>query len=68
MPDNPVISAEQLHEFEQEGYLLVKGLLDPVEVLDPAQWERMWRETRDHLAQIDTTPFNRWAAGHPACA
>ena len=38
------------------------------ELHDPREWQRMWREARDHLAQIDTTPFNRWAAGHPACA
>jgi hypothetical protein len=38
------------------------------ELHDPVEWERMWREARDHLALTDKTPFNRWAAGHPACA
>jgi len=35
MSATPAISSEQLREFEQEGYLLVKGLLDPVADLDP---------------------------------
>ena len=35
MSATPAISSEQLREFEQEGYLLVKGLLDPIADLDP---------------------------------
>lgn len=91
MSATPTISDQQLRQFEQDGYLLVKGLLDRVQDLDPvsceytgvldrsrsnpsrelhdpAAWERTWREARDHLAQVETNPFNRWTAGHPACA
>lgn len=39
------------------------------ELRDPAQWERLWRDTRDSLAQkIDAGPFNRWTAENPVCA
>ena len=38
------------------------------ELHDPVEWERSWRGARDHLAQIDKTPFNRWTDAHPVCA
>ena len=49
MPDTPVVSADQLRQFEQEGYLLVKDLLDPVEDLDPVIAE--YTDVLDRLAR-----------------
>ena len=38
------------------------------ELHDPLEWERLWLETRDHLARVENRPFNRWSAEHPVCA
>lgn len=35
---------------------------------DPAAWEQMWRDARDHLAQIEMGKFNRWSVDNPVCA
>jgi len=42
---------------------------DPGSVLaDPAEWRRMWAETRDRLAERELGKFNRWDGDSPACA
>ncbi len=36
---------------------------------EPAEWEKLWRDTRDHLATVeDAGSFNRWNADNPVCA
>ena len=42
------------------------------ELHDPAEWERMWMETRERMAVINQggmhdVPFGRWVDGHPDC-
>jgi len=34
----------------------------------PAEWEALWRNTRDRLAKIEIKQFNRWTAENPVCA
>ena len=34
----------------------------------PRVWEKMWRDTRDRLAQEENRPFNRWRVDDPVCA
>ncbi len=35
----------------------------------PADWEKLWRDTRDHMATIeDAGAFNRWTMDNPVCA
>ena len=39
------------------------------ELRDPAQWEQMWRDTRDSMAQEEhKAPFNRWNVDDAVCA
>lgn len=38
------------------------------ELHDPAEWARLWRETRYRLAREEAPPFNRWSAESPVCA
>lgn len=42
------LSTDQLQQFEKDGYLVVEGLIDPVEVLDPLIEE--YAEVLDRLA------------------
>lgn len=36
---------------------------------DPAQWEQLWRDTRDRMArQQEKGPFNRWLVEDEVCA
>ena len=36
---------------------------------EPAAWEKLWRDTRDHLATVeDAGKFNRWTEDNPVCA
>jgi hypothetical protein len=36
---------------------------------EPAEWEKLWRETRDHLASLkDVASFHRWTDDNPVCA
>ena len=40
-----------------------------LELRDPTQWQRMWRETRDRLAADPVEgPFNRWRVSDEVCA
>ena len=39
-----------------------------LELHDPVVWEKMWRDTRDHLAQEENPVFNRWNVTDPVCA
>ena len=42
---------------------------DPGSVLqDAEQWQDMWYEARDRLAEGETPRFNRWDVGSPSCA
>ena len=35
----------------------------------PADWEKLWRDTRDHLATVENAgSFNRWTMDNPVCA
>ncbi len=35
----------------------------------PADWEKLWRDTRDHLATVDNAgSFHRWTEDNPVCA
>ena len=35
----------------------------------PADWEKLWRETRDHLATVENVgSFHRWTEDNPVCA
>jgi hypothetical protein len=38
------------------------------ELRDPAEWNRMWAETRAVLANSDQVAFNRWKSDNPVCA
>ena len=39
------------------------------ELHDPAEWARLWHETRYRLARREAKPsFNRWCADSPVCA
>lgn len=38
------------------------------ELHDPVVWEKMWRDTRDHLAKQENPTFNRWNVTDPVCA
>ena len=36
---------------------------------EPADWEKLWRDTRDHLATVENAgSFNRWTMDNPVCA
>ena len=36
---------------------------------EPADWEKLWRDTRDYMATIeDGGSFNRWTKDNPVCA
>ena len=36
---------------------------------EPADWEKLWRDTRDYMATIeDGGAFNRWTKDNPVCA
>jgi phytanoyl-CoA hydroxylase len=35
---------------------------------DPAEWEKLWRDTRDRLAEVEPVQFKHWSADAPACA
>lgn len=36
---------------------------------EAADWEKLWRDTRDHLATVeDSSAFNRWTKDNPVCA
>lgn len=40
-----------------------------LELRNQADWERLWIETRTHMAQVEySKPFNRWNADSPVCA
>ena len=48
---------------------VARSKTDPASVLrDPLAWEKLWRDTRDRLAQEEHTPFNRWSADAEVCA
>ena len=48
---------------------VARSRANPESVLrDPAAWEKLWRDTRDQLAQEAHTPFNRWSADAAVCA
>ena len=48
---------------------VARSRANPESVLrDPATWEKLWRDTRDRLAQEAHTPFNRWNAAAAVCA
>jgi hypothetical protein len=48
---------------------LARSASDPASVLtEPAEWRRMWGETRDRLAERELGRFNRWDGDSPACA
>ena len=48
---------------------VARSRANPESVLrDPATWEKLWRDTRDRLAQEEHTPFNRWSADAAVCA
>ena len=48
---------------------LARSESDPGAVLtDPAEWRRMWAETRDRLADRELGKFNRWDGDSPVCA
>jgi phytanoyl-CoA hydroxylase len=35
---------------------------------DPAAWAKLWLDTRERLARLEDTAFNRWRADAPVCA
>jgi hypothetical protein len=48
---------------------VARSRANPESVLrDPVAWEKLWRDTRDRLAQEAHTPFNRWSADAAVCA
>jgi phytanoyl-CoA hydroxylase len=49
---------------------VARSLAHPeTELRDPAEWQRLWFETRRELARTQPeTAFNRWSADSPVCA
>jgi phytanoyl-CoA hydroxylase len=49
---------------------VARSKTDPAnELRDPAEWEALWRQTRDRLAIEQVKgPFNRWDPNDPVCA
>ncbi len=67
----PFLNDEQLQHFEEEGYLLLRRMLDVDRVIQPIidEYHRVFDNVaRDRLAQEEHTPFNRWSADAEVCA
>lgn len=50
------------------GFIARSALHPDAELHDPAEWARLWYETRAKLAAQENPSFNRWSADSAACA
>jgi hypothetical protein len=41
------------------GFVVLSPSNPETELHDPEVWKKMWRDTRDQLAQEENRPFNR---------
>jgi phytanoyl-CoA hydroxylase len=51
------------------GFIVRSRAHPETELRDPAEWARLWHDTRYRLARKTAEPaFNRWSADSPVCA
>lgn len=50
------------------GFVARSEARPETELRDPAAWAKLWLDTRERLARLEDTAFNRWRADAAVCA